>query len=306
MSTVSVIIPTYNRAHLLPRALTSVFRQSLACDEVIVVDDGSNDATPALLQAIQAEAPTPITLHILCQENRGAAAARNAGIKHARGDLIAFLDADDWWLPEKLALQVAAMERESGYRISHTREIWYRRGERVMQKKRQDPPGGFIFYRSLDTCLVAMSTVMARKELFSRYGHFDESLPCCEDYEFWLRIGRVEPFLLLEQALTCRDGGRPDQLSSIHRMGMDQYRIRALHQLIESGRFSPEQDKAARRELARKCAIYGQGCRKHGRPDEAGRYFKLAANYGAGYAVEKTAQNPAQLHCEDPETSSCL
>ncbi len=284
---VSVIIPAYNRAHLLRRALTSVFQQSLPCKEVLVVDDGSNDATPSLLREIQAEAPLP--LQIIRQENRGAAAARNAGLKRAKGDLIAFLDADDWWLPEKLALQVAAMERESPL-ISHTREIWYRQGKRINQKKRHDPPGGSIFYRSLDICVVAMSTVVARKELFSRYGNFDESLPCCEDYEFWLRVGRAEPFLLLEQALTCRDGGRPDQLSSLHRRGMDQYRIRALQKLIDSGLLSQEQDWAARRELTRKCFIYGQGCAKHGRPDKADLYFKLAAQY----------------HPEHPEAQFCL
>lgn len=274
---VSVIIPAYNRAHLLRRALTSVFQQSLPCDEVIVVDDGSVDATPTVLEAIRAEAPLP--LHIIRQKNRGAAAARNTGLQHARGDLIAFLDADDWWLPNKLALQVAAMERENHYPISHTREIWYREGKRVNQRKRHDPPGGSIFYRCLDICVVAMSTVLAKKELFSCYGYFDESLPCCEDYEFWLRVARQEPFLLLPQALTCRDGGRPDQLSTIHRLGMDVYRISALRKLIDAGLLNQEQNRAARRELTRKCLIYAQGCRKHAQFDEADLYFELAAQY---------------------------
>ena len=81
----SIIIPTYNRAHLLRRALTSVFQQSLPCKEVLVVDDGSNDATPSLLREIQAEAPLP--LQIIRQENRGAAAARNAGLKRAKTEV---------------------------------------------------------------------------------------------------------------------------------------------------------------------------------------------------------------------------
>ncbi len=275
MSRISVIIPTYNRAHLLPRALASVFAQSLPCDEVIVVDDGSTDATPALLHSYQA----PLPLHIVTQKNRGAAAARNAGLHCAKGDMIAFLDADDWWLPEKLAVQSAVMLREKQYLISHTREIWYRHGRRVNQKKKHDPPGGDILFRSLQMCVVGMSTVIARRELFDRYGCFDEGLPCCEDYDLWLRLAWKEPFLLVPQALTCKDGGRPDQLSAIHRMGMDRYRIRALRKLIESGLLCPDQDQAARRELGRKCLIYGQGCSKHGRPDEAGQYFKLAAEY---------------------------
>ncbi len=279
----SVIIPTYNRALLLGRALASVFAQTLPCDEIIVVDDGSQDDTPALLEQMRARSPmsrpSPMPLTVIRQDNQGASAARNAGIERSRGELLAFLDADDWWLPTKLAMQVAAMEEEPNTLISHTREIWYRHGQRVNQKKKHDPPGGAIFFRSLAMCVVGMSTVMARRELFERYGMFDENLPCCEDYDLWLRVSRREPFLLVPQALTCKDGGRDDQLSHIHRVGMDVYRIRALQKLIDQGLLDPQQDRAVRQELVRKCNIYGRGCRKHGRIEEAERYLKQAAQY---------------------------
>lgn len=270
----SVIIPSYNRAALLGRALTSVFAQTRPCDEIIVVDDGSTDATAALLHTLGPRSPVP--LQVLMQDNLGAAAARNAGLERARGDLVAFLDADDWWLPQKLALQVAAMERQKEYLLSHTREIWYRQGRRVNQKKKHDPPSGDIFIRSLRMCVVGMSTVVARRALFERYGGFDASLPCCEDYDLWLRVARQEPFLLVPQALTCKDGGRPDQLSAIHRQGMDRHRIRSLRRLIGTGLLNPEQEAAARLELARKCTIYGQGCLKHGRPRRGAPYLNLA------------------------------
>lgn len=273
----SVVIPAYNRAHLLPRALLSVFSQNMPASEVIVVDDGSEDSTAALLKEIRARAPVP--LHVIHQKNRGAAAARNTGLQLARGDLIAFLDADDWWLPNKLTLQVAAMQERTSYLISHTREIWHRRGIRVNQKKKHDPPGGYIFMRSLRRCVVAMSTMMARKELFERYGDFDTSLPCCEDYDFWLRVAQKEPFLLVPEALTCRDGGRPDQLSALHRMGMDAYRIHSLISLLDAGQLSRRQNMAAHSELAYKCTIYGRGCIKHGRNDEGKYYLNLAAQY---------------------------
>lgn len=273
----SVIIPAYNRAHLLPRALFSVFGQRMPAGEVIVVDDGSEDGTAALLEEIRAQAPVP--LHVIRQENRGAAAARNVGLRLAQGDLIAFLDADDWWLPNKLALQAAAMQERTSHLISHTREIWYRRGRRVNQKKEHDPPGGYIFMRSLRRCVVAMSTMVARKELFERYGNFDASLPCCEDYDFWLRVAQKEPFLLVPAALACRDGGRPDQLSTIHRMGMDVYRIRSLISLLNAGQLSRRQNMAARSELAYKCTVYGRGCLKHGRSEEGEYYLNLAAQY---------------------------
>ncbi len=271
----SVIIPSYNRAALLGRALRSVFAQTRACDEIVVVDDGSQDGTASLLQELKAKAP--VALHVVRQENRGAAAARNAGIERAQGELIAFLDADDWWQPQKLALQVAAMERQETYLVSHTREIWYRAGKRVNQKRKHDPPGGDIFERSLRMCVVGMSTVVARRALFTRYGGFDTTLPCCEDYDLWLRVAWHEPFLLVPQALTCKDGGRPDQLSAIHRLGMDRYRIRSLRRLIATGLLDHKQEQAARLELARKCTIYGHGCLKHGRPHTAAPYLRLAA-----------------------------
>jgi glycosyltransferase involved in cell wall biosynthesis len=274
---ISVIIPTYNRAAFLERAIASVLAQGCVCGELIVVDDGSTDASPKVVERIAATARLPIRL--LRQENRGAAAARNTGIRAARGRLLAFLDSDDWWLPGKLDLQVAAMNEHPGALISHTREIWFRHGRRVNQKKKHDPPGGDIFAASLLMCVVGMSTVMARRELFDRYGVFDETLPCCEDYDLWLRVGCREPFLLVPQALTGKDGGREDQLSVIHRLGMDVHRIRSLVNLIDSHCLDPAQHRAAVAELVRKCAIYGQGCNKHGRPEEGLRYQRLAEHY---------------------------
>jgi glycosyltransferase involved in cell wall biosynthesis len=274
---ISVIIPTYNREPHLERTFASVFAQHLPCDELIVIDDGSTDRTVALVERLAGTAPVPIRL--LRQENQGAAAARNLGIRAAKGTLLAFLDSDDWWLPNKLALQTAAMTAHSEFLISHTREIWYRGGQRVNQKKKHDPPHGDIFTASLSMCVVGMSTVMARRELFDRYGLFDEQLPCCEDYDLWLRVGCNESFLLVPEALTGKDGGRPDQLSVIHRMGMDTYRIQSLCTLLDAGVLNLKQQRAAVAELARKCTIYGQGCHKHGRPEEGARYLALAASY---------------------------
>ncbi|MCL2459421.1 MAG: glycosyltransferase family 2 protein [Desulfobulbus sp.] len=274
---ISAIIPTHNRAPFLERSVGSVLAQRRACGELIVVDDGSTDHTAALVERMAVHAAMPVRL--VRQGNLGAAAARNTGIRLARGRLLAFLDSDDWWLPDKLAVQAAAMASRPEALVAHTREVWFRRGQRVNQKKKHDPPGGDIFAASLGMCVVGMSTVMARRELFDRYGLFDESLPCCEDYDLWLRIGCRESFLLVPERLTGKDGGRPDQLSAIHRQGMDVFRIRALCALLDAGGLRPDQRCAAVAELARKCRIYGQGCGKHGRLEEGERYFNLAARY---------------------------
>ncbi|MGD9948724.1 MAG: glycosyltransferase family 2 protein [Desulfobulbus sp.] len=274
---ISVILPTYNRAAFLERSIGSVLKQRLPCDELIVVDDGSTDATCDVVERIAADAPVP--LYLLHQENQGAAAARNTGIRAAKGELLAFLDSDDWWLPQKLQLQYAAMALNPEILISHTREMWFRHGQRVNQKKKHDPPNGDIFLASLSMCVVGMSTTMVRRELFEGYGLFDETLPCCEDYDLWLRVGCKEPFFLVPEPLVGKDGGREDQLSVIHRMGMDVYRVRSLCTLLDSGVLRSDQYRAAVAELVRKCTIYGQGCSKHGRREEGQRYQRLAEHY---------------------------
>ena len=270
---VTVIIPVHNRAWCLGRALESVCDQKSPPDECIVVDDGSTDGTAAVVQEFTANAPFAVRL--LRQENRGAAAARNLGIRAARGELLAFLDSDDWYHPDKLALQSDVHQNHPGLLISHTREVWYRYGRRVNQKKKHRPGHGHIFERCLAMCVVGMSTVMARRELFSRYGLFDETLPCCEDYDLWLRVAREQPFHLLDRALTYKEGGHEDQLSRRYRLGMDRFRIRALCNLLLFQPLSRQQQQMTQAELSRKCTIYGQGCIKHGRLEEGRWYLDL-------------------------------
>jgi glycosyltransferase involved in cell wall biosynthesis len=263
---VSVIIPTYNRAQRLGKAIDSVLAQSHQDFELIVVDDGSEDNTDELIGNYNSD------IVYIRQENSGAAAARNRGIEKARYNLLAFLDSDDWFAENKLKTQIEAMNRNPSCLISHTNEIWYRNGQILNQKLKHKKSSGDIFAQSLELCAVGMSTIMIHKEIFDRYGFFDEGYPCCEDYEFWLRISAEEKFLLVEEPLTSKDGGRDDQLSAIYRTGMDKFRIKAIMKTLASGRLTEEQTGIARRELERKCRIYGTGCIKHGRAEE-GRYF---------------------------------
>jgi len=269
---ISVIIPTYNRQEFLVRAIESVLGQTCADFELIVVDDGSTDDTARCVAGYGGQ------VRYVYQENRGPAAARNTGIRAAEGELLAFLDSDDRFAPEKLAVQQAAMAARPDYLISHTDEIWYRRGELLHQKKKHHRPHGFIFSQCLKLCVVGMSTVMARREFFARIGYFDEELPCCEDYDLWLRASVFLPFLKVDRPLTIKDGGRPDQVSVRFRAGMDKFRIRAMVKLLGRQDLRDEQRTLARRELARKCRIYGNGCVKHGRPEEGRYYAELAAD----------------------------
>jgi glycosyltransferase involved in cell wall biosynthesis len=269
---ISVIIPTYNRREFLARAIDSVLDQGWRDFELIVVDDGSTDETARSVASYGGR------VRYLYQENRGPAAARNTGVRAAEGEFIAFLDSDDRFAPEKLAVQQAAMAARPEYLISHTDEIWYRRGELLHQKKKHFRPHGFIFGECLKLCVVGMSTVMLRREFFEKVGYFDEELPCCEDYDLWLRASVSLPFLKVDRPLTIKAGGRPDQVSVRFRAGMDQFRIRAMVKLLGQQDLSDEQRQLARQELACKCRIFGNGCVKHGRPEEGRYYLELAAD----------------------------
>jgi glycosyltransferase involved in cell wall biosynthesis len=266
---VSIIIPTYNRKDLLQKAVESVLDQTYPYFELIVVDDGSDDDTPELFKK-QLQ-----SIVYIRQENRGPAAARNTGVQAARHDFIAFLDSDDRFAENKLEIQLQAMLEKPEYLISHTQEIWYRNGRILNQKKKHKKNTGNIFKQSLQLCAVGMSTVVIHKKIFEHYGLFDEVYPCCEDYEFWLRVGAEQKFLLVDKALTLKNGGREDQISAIYRVGMDKYRIRAIVKLLQAGGLSELQRNAAREELKKKCEIYGTGCIKHGRVDEGEYYLNL-------------------------------
>ena len=128
---------------------------------------------------------------------------------------------------------------------------------------------------------MGMSTVLMYRKIFERFGLFDEEFPCCEDYELWLRVSAEQDFLLVDQPLTLKDGGRNDQLSSLYRQGMDKFRIQAIMKILVSGRLNAAQKEAAIAELQRKCTIYGTGCIKHGRVDEGRYYLNLPETAGS-------------------------
>jgi len=269
--TVSVIIPTYNRGWILREAIDSVLAQDFTDYELIVVDDGSTDDTRQILGSYGRD------LLVLRQSNQGVSAARNRGIAESRARLVAFLDSDDLWLPQKLARQLAFFESKPDALICQTAETWLRNGVRVNPKNRHQKRSGMIFEPSLALCLVSPSAVMIRKTLFDTVGRFDESLPACEDYDLWLRISCRYPVFLIDDPLIIKRGGHQDQLSKA--AGLDKYRIRSLKKLIDSGRLSETQTGAAVRTLAQKCAVFANGCRKRGRADEAKYFEALAGRY---------------------------
>lgn len=270
---VSVVIPTFNRGGLLPRAVASVLEQSHHHLECIVVDDGSDDHTPHLLERL---AGTDARLQCLrLVTNRGVAAARNAGIARSRGACIALLDSDDCWLPRKLERQLAFMQ-EQGLEVCQTEELWLRDGRRVNPGQRYVKTGGRFFARALEVCLVSPSCCMFTRRFWDEVGPFDENLRACEDYDLWLRALLRHDIGLLPEPLVIRHGGRPDQLS-LQVLGQDLFRVRALLKLLEREPLAPDQRSQVLEALRNKAQVYVQGCIRRGRLDEAHRVQSMVA-----------------------------
>ena len=188
---VSVVMPAYNVAWCIGRAVDSVLAQDYRARELIVVNDGSTDATRAALEAYRGE----ITL--IDQENRGMSAARNVAIGNARGAYVAFLDADDRWLPEKLSRQVELMESrpEIGFCSTAAR---VEDGDGKLLNLWRCHHGNIAMLATLfaENAAIAggCSAVIARKHLVERVGLFDESLRGFEDPDLWMRLAAVSGY----------------------------------------------------------------------------------------------------------------
>jgi len=285
---ISVIIPTYNRAELVKKAVESVLNQTYPPYEIIVVDDGSGPRGPVaagyipsvlgseILRSRGAISSPPrgwnistprhpsVLKTLINKENKGVAAARNIGIKESKGDWLAFLDSDDYWLPEKLEKQVKFHAENTDILISQTDEVWIRNGQRINPKKYHAKPEGDIFELSLARCLVSPSAVVLNRKLLDTVGLFDESLPVCEDYDLWLRISSKYLVGLVKDKLVIKTGGHADQLSQKY-WGMDRFRVMSLKKLLKDGCLTAKQEKVVKQKLKEKLTILENGALKRGK-----------------------------------------
>ncbi len=186
--TVSVIIPTHNRAHLLKNAVTSVLQQTYPIKEILVVDDGSDgNASEAVVESFKCDQ----IRYFRHARPMGANVARNTGIRNAEGDVLAFLDDDDVWLPQKIEKQIAVLSEDSQV------------GAVYCGIGTHDPISNTTYY---DACSFSSgwlheqilvrditgptSTYMIRRECFTKAGVFDEALPARQDWDMWIRIAQ--------------------------------------------------------------------------------------------------------------------
>lgn len=194
--TVSVVIPVFNGAEFVADALRSVLAQTLAPLEIIVINDGSTDQTASVL----AEFSGRIT--VVQQANRGLPATRNVGAQLARGTWLAFLDADDTWMPAKLERQMArALEVDAALIYTDRFNVGARGDLPDVQSAVQPLYEGDVFEDLLRGNHVTVTSVMVRREVFDALGGFNEQLRAAEDWDLWIRVAASYPVAAVHEPL---------------------------------------------------------------------------------------------------------
>ncbi len=258
MPRVSVIIPTYNRATTLPRAIDSALEQTVEDLEVVVVDDGSTDETASVLAGYD----DPRVRVVTHETNRGANVARNTGIEHARGEYVAFLDSDDEWRPTKLENQLAVLDRRSSEWVAaycdFTIDVTGTTGRfqqlvagvlaRADDETTREGGDELVGEILADTVHPgAGSTLLVRRDVAREVGGFDETLDRFQDPEFVLRILEAGKLAYVDEPLVVREetGSPPADVvraadeqylstyeDTVDRLEAAGYEIRSSHELV--------------------------------------------------------------------------
>lgn len=234
MEKISVIIPAYNAEKYLREAVNSALAQTYSEREIIIVDDGSTDDTYQIL------AEYGDAIRIVRQKNQGSAAACNAGVAVAQGEWIAFLDADDVWLPEKLTRQI---EHCGTSAISHTDSICFGGDlpSEVLRSNFESPYSGNVLQKLLIRNFITKSTVLMRRQVFQDLGGFDTSYIAVEDWPFFLQVCAKHELGYLPEAMVRYRVHKKSKSMQGRKTLVDHLRvINSAFDTQGVGRFSPE------------------------------------------------------------------
>jgi glycosyltransferase involved in cell wall biosynthesis len=194
---VSVIIPTFNYAHFLPSALESALAQTMGDLEVIVVDDGSTDAT---VDVVRPYVKDP-RVRFEQMSHGGVSRAKNTAIVLSRASLVAFLDADDQWLPQKLERQLAIFRTDPDVAVVYSRRLLINEYDQELVYEQPSLYRGHILERLFLDNFVCQTSAVVRRSVLDEVGCFDERCPPVEDYDLWLRIALRHRFDYVDEPL---------------------------------------------------------------------------------------------------------
>ncbi len=195
MPEISVVVPAYNSQRTILETITSVLQQSFSDFELIVINDGSTDGTLELLETVQ-----DTRLKVYSYPNGGLPTARNRGIDRAKGKFISFIDADDLWTPEKLELQLKALQQNPEAGVAYSWTICMGNNGDSFHNGVAESFQGNVYGNLLVSNFIASgSNVLIRREAIESVGYFDKSLKSCEDWDYWLRLAPKWDFVVVRK-----------------------------------------------------------------------------------------------------------
>lgn len=216
---ISVVIPCYNSASFLQQALRSVQEQSRPVDEIIVVDDASTDDSAAVAREAGV---TCVSL----SSNVGPGAARDHGIAATTGELVAFLDADDYWMPKHVEDVAGLLERYPECAVAFSRIRRFGEEELIAPEHVPEGPPSNMFWQLIEENIVAQSSAVVRRDILVRNGCYDATLRYSEDYDLWLRLARRYPFVCTSAVTACYRV-HPNQASrNVTQMVLGRWRVK--------------------------------------------------------------------------------
>lgn len=240
---VSIIIPTYNFGHLISGAVESVLAQTYSRVEIIVVDSGNDDTREVLAPYIEQD-----KVRYYFQEPRGVSAARNFAMGKARGEYIGFLDADDRFLPEKIARQVAFLDAHPRYGLVFSNyRLYYAESGRVSEPVWTNQHNPITRVKLLRRNQVGTTTVLLRKAVFEDIGGFDETIFSSEDYEYWLRVVTNYPIWYMENALALYT--LHEDMDSADFEKVNRHTIKVLHDFAATTRLTAKEWAGLRKNI---------------------------------------------------------
>lgn len=242
--TVSVIVPAYNCDKYVAAALESIFNQTYKKLEVIVINDGSTDNTRSVLEKFGDR------IVLIDQKNSGPATARNRGLEKATGSYVAFLDGDDLWEPNKLAEQIAVLEKNPDVALVYSNLEHFYEGTDKRIKGPSVLPSGFVLDKLLVESFIALPTVVVRAEVIKEIGGFDESLYTAEDLNLYLKIARDHKFIGVDKVFLRRrlHGNNTSERTNIKRGTLDNLdKIVALYPSLAPSKHEPMRQAYVRR-----------------------------------------------------------
>ncbi len=204
----SVIIPTYNSASKITRAVQSVLAQTFKDYEIWVIDDGSTDETRSVLE------PFGEQIHYHYQANQGVAGARNQGAQYASGTYLAFLDADDWWYPQKLERVAQAISTAPEVGLFYSQVDFFNESGTKLWTYRSEDRGRRNYHTLLQRDFVLTSSAVAKTDCLTQMGRFDGAVSPCEDWDMWLRIAWRFPICLIPEPLSAYEYQASSSLTS--------------------------------------------------------------------------------------------